>query len=296
MASSSRSQRTNTQRDYVTMNLGFEDNVPDEDRYTDFTTNETSAESYSDIYDTIQTPDSDSILPSESASQSITPNTQSSLMKRSRKTSTEWIWDHFITTSINQPWMNRAKKMIKQDRLIQCKECKWETFDSVRKGTTSNLQYHLKAKHDIKSPSSESSIDQQLSIIEVLNKKPKLSTIGQLQENLLRWFIKDKVAFMTIESPYFRQIFTDLGHEEALFSRHTLKRRIEAEFQHQRLQLKEELASTCKSIALSLDLWTSKDNISVIAIIGHWLTPEFVHKQKVSLSILKALVIMLMRI
>jgi hypothetical protein len=34
-------------RDYVTMNLGFEDNVPDEDRYTDFTTNETSAESYS---------------------------------------------------------------------------------------------------------------------------------------------------------------------------------------------------------------------------------------------------------
>jgi hypothetical protein len=34
----------------------------DEDRYTDFTTNETSAESYSDIYDTIQTPDSDSIL------------------------------------------------------------------------------------------------------------------------------------------------------------------------------------------------------------------------------------------
>jgi hypothetical protein len=36
--------------------VGFEDNVPDEDRYTDFTTNETSAESYSDIYDTIQTP------------------------------------------------------------------------------------------------------------------------------------------------------------------------------------------------------------------------------------------------
>jgi hypothetical protein len=36
------------------MNLGFEDNVPDEDRYTDFTTNETSAESYSDIYESIR--------------------------------------------------------------------------------------------------------------------------------------------------------------------------------------------------------------------------------------------------
>jgi hypothetical protein len=286
MALSSRPQRTNTQRDYVTMNLRFEDNIPDEDRYTDFAPTETS---FSDIYDTIQTPDSDSILPSESASQSITPSPLSSLIKRPRKTTSKWLWDHFITTPIDQPWMNRAKKMILPDRLIRCKECKWETFDSVRSGSTSNLQYHLKQKHDIKAPSSESSssTDKQLSITESLSKKPKLSTIAQLQENLLRWFIKDKVAFMTIESPSFRQIFTDLGHDEALFSRHTLKRRIEAEFQRQRLQLKTDLALTCKSIALSLDLWTSKNNISVIAIIGHWLTPEFVYKQKVSLSILR---------
>ncbi len=79
MASSSRPQRTNTQRDYVTMNLGFEDNIPDEDRYTDFAPTETS---FSDIYDdTIQTPDSDLILPSELASQGITPSPLSSLIK-----------------------------------------------------------------------------------------------------------------------------------------------------------------------------------------------------------------------
>lgn len=86
MASSSRPQRTNTQRDYVTMNLGFEDNIPDEDRYTDFAPTETS---FSDIYDTIQIPDSDSILPSESASQSITPSPLSSLIKRPRKTTSK---------------------------------------------------------------------------------------------------------------------------------------------------------------------------------------------------------------
>ncbi|KAJ6001200.1 hypothetical protein N7481_001609 [Penicillium waksmanii] len=133
---------------------------------------------------------------------------------------------------------------------------------------------------DLYSPPSETSSSTQLSIIESLSKKPKLSIIAQLQENLLRWFIKDKVAFTTIESPSFRQIFTDLGHDAALFSRHTLKRRIEAEFQRQRLQLKTELALTCRSIALSLDVWTSKNNISIIAIIGHWLTPEFTYKQK----------------
>jgi hypothetical protein len=273
------------------MNLGFEDNVPDEDRYTDFTPTKIS---FSDIYDnTIQTPDS--ILPSESASQSVAPNTISPLSivpqpsKRPRKTiaATKWLWTYFTITITDQPWITRAKKQVQQDRLIQCKQCNWETYDSVRSGSTGNMEYHLKKRHDITAPSSESSASTQLSILESLSKKPKLSTIAQLQENLLRWFIKDKVAFTTIESPSFRQIFTDLGHDAALFSRHTLKRRIEAEFQRQRLQLKTELALTCKSIALSLDVWTSKNNISIIAIIGHWLTPEFTYKQKVSLSILR---------
>jgi hypothetical protein len=52
-------------------------------------------------------------------------------------------------------------------------------------------------------------------------------------------------------------------------------------FGKQRLQLKEELARSCKTIALSLDLWTSKNHLPILGIIGHWLTEDFEYKERV---------------
>jgi hypothetical protein len=53
------------------------------------------------------------------------------------------------------------------------------------------------------------------------------------------------------------------------------------DFTVQRAQLKEELATTCKTISLSLDVWTSKNHLPIIGIIGHWLTEEFDYQEKV---------------
>lgn len=44
--------------------------------------------------------------------------------------------------------------------------------------------------------------------------------------------------------------------------------------------LKNELATTCQTIALSLDVWTSKNHIPIL-VIGHWLTEEFEYREKV---------------
>ncbi|KAJ5974771.1 hypothetical protein N7481_008478 [Penicillium waksmanii] len=298
MASLPRPQRTNTQRDYLALNYGYEDNVPDEDQYSDFPSQATP---FSDSFEAIQNDQTDlsfdQILPSESASQTIRtdPDTSSylsavslpSIQKRPRKTIAEsqWLWGHFDIELINRPWMTRAKKAKAKDRLINCKECNWETSDSARSGSTKNMQLHLENQHAIKAPLSLSSDStRQPSIIAALNKKPKLSTIAQFQENILRWIVKEKMAFTTIEAPSFHQIFVDLSIPEldiALFSRTTLKRKLEAEFRRQREILKIELASTCRSIALSLDIWTSSNHISIIGIIGHWLTPDFIYKERV---------------
>jgi hypothetical protein len=48
--------------------------------------------------------------------------------------------------------------------------------------------------------------------------------------------------------------------------------------------LKEELAATCKTIALSLDIWTSKNHLPILYIIGHWVTEEFEYREKVLLE------------
>jgi hypothetical protein len=71
MASSSRPQRSNTQRDYLALNLGYEDDAPVEGRYPDLLTVETS---FSDICYTILISDPDPILPSESSSQTLNPD------------------------------------------------------------------------------------------------------------------------------------------------------------------------------------------------------------------------------
>lgn len=137
-------------------------------------------------------------------------------------------------------------------------------------------------KHVILAPSSSEPLKQP-SILQSLNKKPKLSVEDQLLEDLVGWIIEDKMPFSVIESPLFRRMLNNSsphGLDFQLISRATLKTRIEAEFQQHRLRLKEELALTCGSIALSLGIWISDDNLPAIAIIGHWLTPEFSYKQK----------------
>lgn len=52
-------------------------------------------------------------------------------------------------------------------------------------------------------------------------------------------------------------------------------------FDTQRQQLKEELAISGKSIAFSLDIWTGKNHLPVLGVIGHWLTEDFLYKESV---------------
>ncbi|KAK9364536.1 ribonuclease H-like domain-containing protein, partial [Lipomyces kononenkoae] len=64
-------------------------------------------------------------------------------------------------------------------------------------------------------------------------------------------------------------------------SRHTMRQRIVDDFQLYRAQLKEVLSTKCKTIALSLDVWTSKNNLPILGVIGHWLTEDFEYQEEV---------------
>lgn len=37
----------------------------------------------------------------------------------------------------------------------------------------------------------------------------------------------------------------------------------------------------CSTIALSLDIWTSKNYKAILGVIGHWLTPTFNYQEQV---------------
>lgn len=44
--------------------------------------------------------------------------------------------------------------------------------------------------------------------------------------------------------------------------------------------LKNEIATTCQVIALSLDVCTCKNHTPILGVIGHWLTEEFGYREK----------------
>jgi hypothetical protein len=146
------------------------------------------------------------------------------------------------------------------------------------------MQWHLEKQHSILPPHSQDNDIQkgQASILSLLTKKKETYPPQQLLEkNILWWIVDDGQAFISIEKPSFKQIFYDIpGITLPFESSSTVKCWLIEAFDVQCHQLKEELAMTCKLIALSLDIWTSKNHLPILGIIGHWLTEDFLYKER----------------
>ena len=234
------------------------------------------------------------VTPAESASQTVPISTvslpnisiQPSEKRQKPFQVTAWLWNHFTVTTISRSWKSRAGKEHPTDREIKCNYCPWKTFDSVWQTSTGNMQRHMHIKHSI-SPSGTASSDisspttQQASIVGLFARQGAVTHEELFEKNILQWVIRHKQSFTTVESPEFQQIFNDLpGPSLPFTSRMTLKRRLEKEFEAQQSELKVELFSTCKTLALSLDVWTSQNHLPILGVIGHWLTENFEYREK----------------
>ncbi len=97
---------------------------------------------------------------------------------------------------------------------------------------------------------------------------------------MIQWIVAEDMAFSSIESPFFQRMINGIpGISLPFTSRNTLTSRITAEFEVDRQQPIQELAITSQTIALSLDGWTSNNDVSILAVIGHWLPEDFVYKE-----------------
>ncbi|EED11685.1 conserved hypothetical protein [Talaromyces stipitatus ATCC 10500] len=92
---------------------------------------------------------------------------------------------------------------------------------------------------------------------------------------LLRWVIETQQPFTVVEHPTWKELLKSLNANCPIKTADTLRNRVQSEYSSWRNRLKQDLADTCRSISLSLDIWTSDNQISFLAVVGHWLTPEF---------------------
>jgi hypothetical protein len=241
----------------------------------------------------------DEVLPSESASQlpqgQPTSSQVSSNTRKSRKS--DWLWAHLKTRQFPYEWIEqRSGKKKLFDLEINCtaidkttgRQCNWSTTNSKRQTSTTNIRLHLKEKHGILPPSPTALAPNQLiatpksTLLGLWGSKANLTIQETLEKNLLHWVVSSKQPFSVVESLDFRQIFNDIpGVSLPFLSRHTLRQRLLQDFNQQRGILKEELMATCKTIALSLDVWTSKNHLPILGVIGHWFTEEFEYRERV---------------
>ncbi|KAJ5544026.1 hypothetical protein N7494_005305 [Penicillium frequentans] len=217
---------------------------------------------------------SSSPSPLDSAFLESSGDTASPLPSKRRKTKSysSWSVEHFWTTDLDSTWCRRDGPP-KKDRLLVCKHCNWSSRDSARYGSTSNLLVHLQTKHHIKSetgsiflPAAEGNIDR---FLETPRRK------AGVEEMLIRWVIQTRQPFTIVEHPAFKALIEATGASLPIKTADTLSNRIKEEFHSHRAYVKDELKRSSRTLALSLDVWTSENQIPIMGIIGHWISPEF---------------------
>ena len=123
---------------------------------------------------------------------------------------------------------------------------------------------HLEGKYNIKDPSSSQYISTSITLL--LQQQGNKRVLEQFEKSLIRQVVVGDIAFSAIESQFFWQMINDIpGVSMPFTSRNTLASRIKAEFELDRQQLIQELAISSQTIALSLDGWTSNNDISILA-------------------------------
>ncbi|KAJ5100906.1 hypothetical protein N7456_006958 [Penicillium angulare] len=222
---------------------------------------------------------SSSPSPINAAFSDSTSNADSPHLHKSRKTKSysSWAIDHFWTTELDNTWCRQGGPP-KKDRLLVCKHCNWSSRDSARHGSTSNLLVHLQTKHRIKSgthstfvPAVEGNLD---SFLEFPRKKIDVGNA------LVQWVIQTRQPFTVVEHPAFKGLIEATGAKLPIRTADTLFNKIKEAFNSTRVCVKEELAQRSRTLALSVDVWTSENQIAIMGIMGHWVSPEFAKREE----------------
>jgi hypothetical protein len=289
----SRSARRAPRRDYAALNNGLDITIPalfprigelESEPEPEPESQETESPG---IYESIE---SDSLTPFESVSQvhcssqppapSSEPSTGTELTALSRRTirkekaRTSWSLEYFWISALEAKWGQPPKN----DRLFVCKRCSWSSTDSARHGSTSNLITHLRTRHGIKQDT-PSQLSTSMTSLDRFICPPKATL--SIEQALIQWVIQTRQPFTVVEQPSFQTVFEAANVKLPIKCADTLYNRIKDGFSKSRSMLKQDLVQSCDSIALSLDAWTSENQLPILGIIGHWITPNFEKREVV---------------
>jgi hypothetical protein len=189
-----------------------------------------------------------------------------------------YVWQYFKTTTLLDTYeMPRSGKIVQNKRHW----CQWtgctEFLDAkTLKTATTGLSNHLR-KHKIFPPKQEEELSESIASGGLSHwrlTKPK-DEVPTLEQAIKDWVINTLQPFTVVENYYFQRIFKAAGITLPIRTQEALKEKIMLDLALQQEGIKSELLRSCTSLSLSLDMWTSKNKLSMLGVIGHWITPNF---------------------
>jgi hypothetical protein len=99
----------------------------------------------------------------------------------------------------------------------------------------------------------------------------------RFKTRIIRWIVHENIAFNQIESPFFRDIFSDIGNsmgrklDDHLPTHKTVRDWILKDFNKFKDTIKKHLHGTLGKVHVSFDLWTSRSLLSLCGIVVHFV-------------------------
>lgn len=183
------------------------------------------------------------------------------------------VWDHYNNERIDQTYIkgkSTSKREVPDKRNIgKTRGRSFSRMASKLHGSTTTLSAHLGSRHEIRNPLNPAAPPSGDSYMAPVTRVPEFN------EALLDWIVDTNQPFTATEQERFRAMMEAAGTICVIPKADDITRQIHQRIDLIRSDLKELLARTCNTIALSLDSWTSNNDICIFAINGRWLGPNF---------------------
>jgi hypothetical protein len=198
-----------------------------------------------------------------------------------RKTSV--VWNHF-TRDPNCP----------QDKPVaHCNYCGLEYKCHGKNNGTSNMLYHVKACQQYKNILANRDISQSKFTFECVQNQGDGGSCKNLmitkysekiiRETLCEMIIVDEMPFSTVDRMGFKKLCKVLEPRFKLPSRYTLMKDCVKLYMQTKDTMKIKFSKTGKRVCLTIDTWTSIQNMNYMCITGHLIDPSWKY-QKIILA------------
>lgn len=164
-------------------------------------------------------------------------------------------------------------------------------------GSTSNLLKHIRARHPLEyaelkeenenetiAKASKPSTSQPTLIQTVTSTQPykkDSKAKKEIDELIIEWIVKDMMPLSAVESKTFKKLIHRLDPKYELPSRREVGRTLLPDLYNREVERVRKELEKANHVALTTDLWTSRQTKGYITVTAHFISPEWVLKSAV---------------